>query len=205
MIIKSDLFKFVARMLFTQNSPAIACRHASNRTCAMMPCPINLSQLRHMGHQQLSRSHHSTALRSRAITAYSIPNDDFDSTLISRRALSSLEQPNSYPLPRAESASSSSVGSTSEVSDSETGGLSLEEVLEHKKAAIQQAFLNDSLGFGFSAGTVHVKLMASSAWACSITRLLHSLQLFACLLLCVLPFCAWCSWREFFLGVHCRH
>eukprot|EP00775_Hariotina_reticulata_P004212 gene4212-4461_t len=92
----------------------------------------------------------SPSLRGKTILNYSIPDDDFDSALISRRAFSSLEQPSSHPLPRADSASSSSTGSISE--DSETGGLSVEEVLEHKKAAIQQAFLNDSLGFGFSAG-----------------------------------------------------
>jgi hypothetical protein len=96
-------------------------------------------------------------------------DEDLDASLITRRGIASLErlqqQQHAASLEgrTADSATnptSSGDGSVSDSSNSSSSssmerdesGLSWAEVQEHKRAAVQQAFLNDSLGFGFSAG-----------------------------------------------------
>jgi hypothetical protein len=69
--------------------------------------------------------------------------EDLDAFLISRRALSSLDAPQT---PQQTTSSSSSAGSEAESS------VDWEDVQGHKRAAVQQAFINNSLAFGFSAG-----------------------------------------------------
>uniref|UniRef100_A0A383W6G1 Patatin n=1 Tax=Tetradesmus obliquus TaxID=3088 RepID=A0A383W6G1_TETOB len=85
--------------------------------------------------------------------------DDFDAMLINRRSLSSVRQtPRSHPLPSDSSSSSpassmdaSDAGSSSE-SSSGLSGMTIDDIKAHKRAAVQQAYLNGTLGFGFSAG-----------------------------------------------------
>jgi hypothetical protein len=107
----------------------------------MLPCQ----------HKQIARQNSWLAARS-------MP-EDLDSLLITRRALSGLEGP---PRRQDSADTSSSVGSESPLessnsvgSDSESvaqSSIDEQEVQEHKRAAVQQAYLNGSLGFGFSAG-----------------------------------------------------
>jgi hypothetical protein len=89
--------------------------------------------------------------------------DDFDAMLINRRSLSSMQQPpKSHPLPSVSSSSSSSSSPASSIDASDSGsssnissglsGMTLEDLKAHKRAAVQQAYLNGTLGFGFSAG-----------------------------------------------------
>lgn len=87
------------------------------------------------------------------IVRYSF-QDDLDASLISRRAIGSLDKPKSYPVDSSSPSAQSSIdGSGTASSGSETvDGLTVDEIKAHKKAAVQQAFLNGTLGFGFSAG-----------------------------------------------------
>jgi hypothetical protein len=88
--------------------------------------------------------------------------DDFDAMLINRRSLSSVQQPpRSHPLPSGSSSSSSgSPASSMDASDSASSsesssglsGMTVDDIKAHKRAAVQQAYLNGTLGFGFSAG-----------------------------------------------------
>lgn len=95
---------------------------------------------------------------------HSMP-EDLDSMLITRRALSGLEAPKRSQHQRADpvSSSASSISaSEASVPDSSSDGSSVmsetessidwEDVQAHKRAAVQQAFINNSLAFGFSAG-----------------------------------------------------
>lgn len=87
--------------------------------------------------------------------------------LITRRALSSLEPKQQLQHKKHKGSSnssttsdtfapedSSSISSDSSSLEASEAELSIdwEDVQAHKRAAVQQAFLNDSLGFGFSAG-----------------------------------------------------
>ncbi|KAF8064606.1 HEBP2 [Scenedesmus sp. PABB004] len=98
-------------------------------------------------------------LPRRAVAAAGLPPDDLDFQLIAR-PLSSLQAPKSHPLVREPSAGSSSsagaadssAGSSVDGGASSSGGDAEGEVLAHKRAAVQQAFINGSLGFAFSAG-----------------------------------------------------
>jgi len=88
--------------------------------------------------------------------------------LITRRALSSLEPTQQLQHKKHQDSSNSSTTSdtfapedSSSISDSSSiessaseaeSSIDWEDVQAHKRAAVQQAFLNDSLGFGFSAG-----------------------------------------------------
>jgi hypothetical protein len=106
--------------------------------------------------------------------ARAMPEHDLDAQLIARQAITSLSRfqqqaagPGTANPPGPHSTSSGTEAPSGAASDAPderaapapdssssaaTGGLSWEEVQEHKRAAVQQAFLNDSLGFGFSAG-----------------------------------------------------
>lgn len=98
------------------------------------------------------------------LAARSMP-EDLDSMLITRRALSGLEAPEASQHKRSDSTiSTGSSISASEVSASDSSSISgssasstlssvdWEDVQAHKRAAVQQAYINNSLAFGFSAG-----------------------------------------------------
>lgn len=121
-------------------TPAAAVARQYGTRLLMLPCQ----------HRQIAREGSWLAARS-------MP-EDLDSLLITRRALSGLEgtprrqdsADTSSSARSVSSESSSSIGSDSEsVAQS---SVDEEEVKEHKRAAVQQAYLNGSLGFGFSAG-----------------------------------------------------
>lgn len=77
--------------------------------------------------------------------------DDFDAYLISRRTISSLQTPKRNPVVSSNSSTQSSIDA-SETTSSAAGSIDIDDIQAHKKAAVQQAFLNGTLGFGFSAG-----------------------------------------------------
>eukprot|EP00879_Flechtneria_rotunda_P000290 GHRR01000380.1.p1 GENE.GHRR01000380.1~~GHRR01000380.1.p1 ORF type:complete len:616 (+),score=201.49 GHRR01000380.1:254-2101(+) len=97
--------------------------------------------------------------RTLPIVTYSMP-DDLDTLLISSRGVSNLDQAKQSPLAGLDTSSNTRVSddAASVSSDASSGvsdippGLTVEDVIAHKRAAVQQAFLNNSLGFGFSAG-----------------------------------------------------
>lgn len=104
---------------------------------------------------------HRPARLLRPPVAASMLPDDFDAMLINRRSLSSVRQtPRSHPLPSDSSSSSSSPASSMDASDagsssessSGLSGMTIDDIKAHKRAAVQQAYLNGTLGFGFSAG-----------------------------------------------------
>jgi hypothetical protein len=88
--------------------------------------------------------------------------EDLDSLLITRRALSSLDGPlrpqqdqsslDSTSSSTTEGSSPSSISRSSSEGSISESSVDWEDVQAHKRAAVQQAFINNSLGFGFSAG-----------------------------------------------------
>lgn len=95
------------------------------------------------------------------LAARSMP-EDLDSMLITRRALSGLEAPKRSQHQSNDSISSSASSisaseasvpdSSSSVGSEAESSIDWEDVQAHKRAAVQQAFINNSLAFGFSAG-----------------------------------------------------
>lgn len=115
-----------------------------------------------------------------SIVRYSF-QDDLDASLISRRAISSLQKPKSYPVESSSSSTQSSIDD-SDTASSGSGsleGLTVDEIQAHKKAAVQQAFLNGTLGFGFSAGGLvfpyYGKQQPPRAPECVHSRQLHTI------------------------------
>eukprot|EP00882_Tetradesmus_deserticola_P013544 GHRQ01014380.1.p1 GENE.GHRQ01014380.1~~GHRQ01014380.1.p1 ORF type:complete len:384 (+),score=86.76 GHRQ01014380.1:169-1152(+) len=113
----------------------------------------------HAARQQRQYHVHRPARLLRPPIAAGMLPDDFDSMVIARRFLNSVQLPGSRSLSSGSSSSSSPASSTDEFdsgssTDSSSGlaGMTVEDLKAHKRAAVQQAFLNGTLGFGFSAG-----------------------------------------------------
>ncbi|KAF6257104.1 acyl transferase/acyl hydrolase/lysophospholipase [Scenedesmus sp. NREL 46B-D3] len=116
----------------------------------------------HAGRQQCQYYVQRPARLLRPRIAAGMLPDDFDAMLINRRSLSSVQKPPRSPsLPSvSNTSSSSSAASSMDASDSGSSsesssglsGMTLEDLKAHKRAAVQQAYLNGTLGFGFSAG-----------------------------------------------------
>jgi len=139
--VPSRLCNCVGRMVALHSTTTVMHSRVRFTAQARLPCFKYIDHLRHLSTaQQFPKASKFAHLRGQIIAANSIPDDDFDSTLISRRAFSSLEQPKSFPLPRSESTASSSSGSISELSDSETAGLSVKRSWRIKRQQCSRPF-----------------------------------------------------------------
>jgi hypothetical protein len=98
----------------------------------------------------------------RSMRAVGAMPEDLESLLIIRRGLSGLDGPlrplqdqsstNSNSSSTSEGSSPSRISRSSSEGSISESSVDWEDVQAHKRAAVQQAFINNSLGFGFSAG-----------------------------------------------------